>query len=143
MKQQKSEAVIHDWVCELPFMQQALLMTAMRGPDGCSKYNSAKIMVQYLRGVVLKPAEDIKGNEDTFMWVDFEHFEEHFKVFFKDTDGYPMHFLMHLIHAAEVVGYNHPEVRIKELWFRFYIKSCKSFHMNIESKEQMDKRMSL
>lgn len=58
MKKQLSESVLQDWVHDLTFQMQALLLTAMRGPDGCNKHNSAKEVVRYLRGSVLKPAGD-------------------------------------------------------------------------------------
>lgn len=34
-KTNDKESVLHDWVHELTFQMQALLMTGMRGPDGC------------------------------------------------------------------------------------------------------------
>lgn len=141
-KKGKTESVVHEWVSDLPFMQQALLMTAMRGPDGCRKYNAAKNIVKYMRGAVLKPAGEITGNEDSFMWINYALFEEYTTEFFFDNDAYPMHFLMHLFHSAQVVGYNHPDDAIRAAWFRFYVLACKSLHMGIENKKDMNKRMA-
>ena len=142
MKKKKSESVVQEWVFELPFMMQALLLTAMRGPDGCPKYNNVKNIVRFIRGTVLKPAGKIYGNEDGFMWIDFktfDHFQDHF---FKDTDQFPMHFLMHLFHASEVIGYKHPDETIRLCWNGFYQKACEALHMVMESEEMLDYRLN-
>lgn len=147
MKQSANESVVHDWVTTLPFTQQALLMLALRGPDGSPKHSSAKRMLYYLRGIILKPAyPNFNGGLDGFMTTDYSFFNSDGDKFFSDTDSYPMHFLMHLFHAAEVVGYNYPEQTEKELeiktyWLHFYEYACKCFHMSPESKEQLFKRL--
>jgi hypothetical protein len=56
------ETVLQDWVCGLTFQMQALLLTAMRGPDENNKFNAAKAIVRYLRGIVIKPAGEWAGN---------------------------------------------------------------------------------
>lgn len=143
MKYLTKESVIHEWVSELTFQQQALLMTAMRGPDAQPKHCTAKAIVRYLRGVVLRPAGGWSGrNDNDFMWGDWDVFREYMKAFWNDHDQYPHHFIMHLIHCAEVVGYKHPEQHIRVYWHRFYLEACKSFHMNPETEEGMDKRLN-
>jgi len=159
-KTSKKESVIHDWVAELPFQMQALLMTAMRGPDACQKHNSAKIIVRYLRSVVLKPAGDWSGkNDNDFMWgeyivntsraiskdslpINYPLFEQYSEDFWNNHDEYPHHFIMHLVHCAEVVGYKHPDPEISRHWRHFYFEACKSFHMFPEGETQLDERMN-
>lgn len=144
MKTYKSESVLHDWVHELPFQQQALLMTGMRGPDGLDKHNAAKIIVRYLRGCVLKPAGDWNGlNNNDFMWADYSVglFDRYTHDFWSDHDHYPHHFIMHLLHCCEVVGYKHPITHIRNSFLNFYCKGCRSFHMTPETAEQMDNRL--
>lgn len=142
-KTKQIESVLHDWVHTLPFQQQALLMTAMRGPDGMHKYCLAKTIVRYLRGVVLKPAGNWNGkNDNDFMWGDISMLEEYIIAFWRSHDEYPHHFIMHILHSAEVVGYRHPNDRTRELWCYFYYLGCQSFHMHMETLEQMDARLS-
>jgi len=162
MKQSTKESVLHDWVMELPFTQQALLMLATRGPDGLPKETPAKLILHYLRGIVFKPAyPDFKG-ADGFMNIDYGEytcaqqshndgpdiiFEYGWKFkkiqndFFKDVDSYPLHFYMHLIHAAEVIGYHYPDPKICELWLNFYIEACTNFHMCPETKYLLNNRL--
>lgn len=142
-KIKKTESVLHDWVHELPFQMQALLMTGMRGPDGCAKHNAAKSIVRFLRGAVCKPAGKWSGlNDNDFMWGDYRDFPTWARTFFDDQDVYPHHFMMHLIHCAEVIGYKHPDKSKATAWEWFYVKSCKALHMTPETCEVMDKRLS-
>jgi hypothetical protein len=137
------EPVIHDWVCELPFQMQALLMTGIRGADQTNKHNSGKCIVRYMRGTVLKPAGDWNGkNNNDFMWGEYDKFHSYAGAFFDDHDEYPHHFIMHLVHCAEVIGYKHHDAIISEAWKIFYYNACHSFHMNPETEIQLDKRLN-
>lgn len=154
-KRQLSESVLHDWVCDLTFQMQALLLTAMRGPDENNKFNAAKAIIRYLRGVVIKPAGDWNGiNNNDFMWGEYVRknemqpyqddplFQSYASEFWQDHDEYPHHFIMHLIHCAEVVGYKHPDKDIAFHWQRFYLDACDAFHMNPETESELDERLN-
>jgi hypothetical protein len=142
-KQNKSESVLHDWVHELSFQQQALLLTGIRGADGTSKHNPAKEMTRYLRGVVLKPAGNWSGfNDNDFMWGDYSQFHKSATAFFKDHDTYPHHFILHLIHCAEVIAYKHPDSNVRHFWWTFYFNMTSSMHMGYETEFAMDLRLS-
>lgn len=142
-KVKHSESALHDWVHELTFQQQALLMTGMRGPDGCNKHNAAKAIVRFLRGAICKPAGNWSGmNDNDFMWGDYSVFRTWTKSFFDDPDGYPHHFIMHLVHCAEVLGYKHPVQEASQCWLFFYSKACSAFHMRHETEAQMDQRLN-
>lgn len=158
-----SKSVLHDWICELPIRMQALLCVALRGPDGMQKESSAKCLLRLMRGVVLKPSDpSYCGNGDSFMWTDYRQdllededkisfkiaevelnvFDHNMNEFWNNHDHYPHHFIMHLIHAAEVISYKHPDGSIRGAWSMFYTLACNSFHMNVETEEQMDNRLS-
>jgi hypothetical protein len=137
------ESVLHEWVTELPFQMQALLLTAMRGPDNSTKHCPAKQIVRYLRGAVLKPAGIWEGfNDNDFMWGDYSLFKFSIDTFFHSPDEYPHHFLMHLIHASEVVGCYHPEAEKQTWWTVFYMMACNALHMNPESQHQLEQRLN-
>lgn len=142
-KTQQVESALHDWVHGLTFQMQALLMTGMRGPDENNKYNAAKAITRYLRGVICKPAGNwSRKNDNDFMWGDYSFFEDHSQKFWQDHDEYPHHFIMHLIHCAEVVGYMHPKQEVGDYWSTFYLEACDAFHMAPESKKQMINRLN-
>lgn len=142
-KQKLQESVLHEWVHGLTFQMQALLLTSMRGPDENNKYNAAKAIVRYLRGTICKPAGVWNGrNNNDFMWGDYDIFDKYRAEFWADHDEYSHHFIMHLVHCAEVVGYKHPLAEIRHWWLRFYLEACGAFHMNPETREEMDKRLN-
>jgi hypothetical protein len=158
MKTQQFESVLHDWVHALPFQQQALLLTAMRGPDGLPKHNVAKVIVRFLRGAVIKPAGNWTGeNNNDFMWGNYlsvrsssgewrghdsvKPFQWWVAELWNDPDAYPFHFLMHLLHASEVVGYKHPDDKIRREWLKFYRTGVYSLHLQEESVDAMDRRL--
>lgn len=143
MKNEQHEFAMQYWLGELTFQMQALLMTAIRGADGTMKHNNSKCLSRYLRGTVLKPAGDWNGkNNNNFMWGQYELFEGYAMAFIEDHDEYPHHFIMHLVHSAEVIGYCHPNKEVKSHWRWFYFMMCESFHMTPETKEQMFERLN-
>jgi hypothetical protein len=143
MKTEQKQSVIKDWVSELPFTQQALLMLSLRGADGLGKYNSTKEVIHFMRDLVLHAAyPNYTGKPEGFMRADYKNWETVVKHFFNDIDSYPLHFYMHLIHASEVIGYNHPDEDIVQCWLSFYNYACHLFHMNPETKEQLNLRLS-
>src|SRR3954466_16259573 len=96
-KTNKQESVLHEWVHGRNFQMQVLLLTAMRGPDENNRYNAAKAIIRYLRGVVIKPAGNwFKANDNDFMPRQYEKFDDYASSFWQDHDEYPHHFIMHL-----------------------------------------------
>lgn len=51
-------SVLQPWVEKLPFMQQTVLLTVIRGPDGVRKEHITKYMLRWLRRCVLLSALD-------------------------------------------------------------------------------------
>jgi len=48
---------------------------------------------------------------------------------------------MHLIHAAEILGYKHPIIYIRRFWNIFYLDGVKDLHLHPETEAEMDKRL--
>ncbi len=147
MKKQKKESVVQDWISYLPFTQQAVLLVALRGPDGMTKWNGCKKMTFFIRGVILHAAypnyDDSYPESFCFMRCDYNNFNTDLQQFFREVDEMPHHYLMHTLHAAQIIGYKHPDPYIASLFGEMYLKGCKDFHMNAESVEDMDKRLKM
>lgn len=143
-KEQENELVLHEWMGKLTFQMQAALLTSLRGPDNTKAETTAKALTRYIRGVVLKPAGVIHlhFNDNSFMWGKYEDFPTYAKGFLQDHDEYPQHFIMHLLHSAQIIGFHHPDKEISSHWWVFYKNLCKCFHLNPETKEQMDLRLN-
>lgn len=138
------------WSLNLPIQQQSVLFLAGRGPDGIPKYHPCKHVQRAYRGTVLTAAAFGRplayGEEgDSFMCLktfgDLGAWNRVVDDFFLTIDELPHHFIMHLIHAAEIIGYKHPDVRFRFRWEGFYQRACVDMHVRPETDEEMDLRL--
>ena len=152
-------SVLQDWVQNLSFMQQSVLLSCVRGPDGITKEHPAKRLLRWYRRCILLSAFDKKaltnpyspgGGSFTGPSVVLEESSDNWEPYmstgvvepvFTTVDSLPHHFVLHLIHAAEIIGYMHPNLRIRRFWNLLYLRFVTSFHMNPETKEQMMERL--
>ena len=157
-------SVMQEWTWNLSFMQQTVLLAAIRGPDNTPKYGPVKmimrwyrrcVLVSSLEGIVISnPYEkDVGGS---FMGPSYAHcdwvgtgkytwqqiMDEIVSQYLREVDAMPHHFHMHLMHAFEIVGYKHPESLTIGLWFRrTYGRFVNDMHLHEEREEEMDKRL--
>jgi len=125
-----------DWLSDLSFKQQTVLLSALRGCDTADKYDLSKTFIRKLRGTIIHDAcpsggdfmEDNVSSDDIYLFT-------------KSLDKYPFHFLIHFIHACEIVGYFHPDARVREWWRNLYYTFVAAFHMSPESKEDCNYRL--
>ncbi len=140
-----------EWCRELPLQQQSVLLLAARGPDGIAKYHPCKDVQRAYRGTVLMAAKFgrcLKWGEkaDSFMSLDMIADDDTWSAvvgqFFAHADGLPHHFLMHLTHGAEIIGYKHPDPLFRKKWLAFYMRMVEDKHLLPETEAQMDRRLS-
>lgn len=129
-------SVVKEWISNLSLKQQTVLLSALRGCDTVDKHDVSKLFIRKLRSVILNNA---CPNEGDFMQDTVT--DEVIYNFTKSLDKYPFHFLMHFIHAVEIIGYKHPDENTKLWWNNLYKTIVNSFHMNIETEEQCDYRL--
>lgn len=138
------------WILHLPYQQQSVLMAAIRGPDGLSKSHPCKELQRHFRGTVLIAARYgrsliIGEAADTFMSLEFARdkwVENVCKPYFDAIDELPHHYHLHMMHAAQIIGYKHPSDIQRANWRWFYTKCCEDMHLPVESEQQMDGRLS-
>ena len=139
------------WCIDLPIQQQSVLFLAGRGPDGIAKAHPCKRVQKAYRASVFVAARYGRCLEwgegaDTFMGL--EEFADDalwaaiVKDFFNHIDDLPHHYIMHLMHGVEILGYKHPDIRFQTRWRSFYIKMVEDCHLNPESAFQMNQRLS-
>ncbi len=138
------KSILQDWVMELGLRHQGVLLSAVRGCDTAPKDDSSKAMARLFRGEILNPhCGDVSKAASFMMTTDLHSFTHGYsKSFISSFDHYPLHYVMHFIHAAEIIGYHHPVSLVKEAWINFYNKMCNKLHMNPETKEQLDNRLN-
>ena len=161
--------VTQPWTHGITFMQQTVLLTAVRGPDGIPKYGAIKMLLRWYRRCILissldgvalnNPYDPLHGG--SFMGASYDVVMRGGRVawpsdefdswpqkmwdvltqYLKDLDGIPHHFQLHLMHAFEIVGYKHPDPRIRKWFFDAYLRLVHDMHLWPETEEQMDRRL--
>lgn len=61
--------------------------------------------------------------------------------YLRTLDAIPHHFQMHFMHAVEILGYKHPDERVRGWWNRVYYRLVNDMHCHAESKAEMDARL--
>lgn len=130
---------VRKWVTEIPWMQQGVLFSALRGCDGLPHNDVSKIIIRGYRNTILKPAHF--SGSFLGMIPSEEELEAAMKEFSNNFDKYPMHFVTHLAHASEIVGYQHPDKETQKIWENFYTNIVRRMHLYPESKNQMMERL--
>lgn len=156
-----AKSVLQNWVMQLPFMQQGTLLTAIRGPDGVPKFHKCKPVIRWYRRCVLRSAFDgaefrnplapgggsfcgpVKDDFDTGPAARIWQVQIQFCAddYMEARDELPHHFQMHFMHAAEIVGYKHPDQAIRDWWATLYVRMAHAMHVWPESVFEMDKRL--
>lgn len=139
-------SVLQDWVMELPLRHQGTLLTCVRGCDDEPKSWSrtgfaespGRRITAYLRWCFMNPADvrevDIPGAffqskpPEPFRPSEFGHL--------------PQHWYSHIMHALEIVGYHHPDLRIRNQAYVLYAAMVHSLHLNVESEVGLHHRLT-
>lgn len=150
-------SVLQPWVNDLTFMQQTVLLTAVRGPDGVPKYGPTKMLLRWYRRCILLSAMD-----HAVLYTPYEHGGGSFTgpsfdatpgsdwlepmhdivgEYLRELDAIPHHFQLHLLHAVEIVGYKHPGDAIRPFWALTYARLVHDMHLWPETEEQLDRRL--
>ena len=132
------ELVLKDWLKNLTFKEQTVLLCILRGTDSGGS-DEIKSWIRLIRRTVLKNAAPNK----TFMRKEdvsrFLYIEKHNPLI---LDMLPVHFLSHLMHAVEIIGYKHPDNDTRDFFWLAYRDLCDYMHINPETREQMNNRLN-
>lgn len=143
-------SVLQTWVETLTLMQQSVLLTAIRGCDGLSKRHVSKYLLRWLRRCVLYSAfdrrmltdpHDPRGGNFTGPIPEDMTLEDLAGAYLGNIDEVPHHFHLHLVHAAEILGYKHPLTSARAFWRGFYERAARDMHLGPETEEQLDARL--
>lgn len=136
------KSVLKDWVMELGLRHQGVLLTAVRGCDTAPKNDPSKLFTRCYREVVLNSHCGDAAKAATFIEkVSDEELKTRFDNFRKNLDHYPHHYVMHLIHAIEIVGYKHPDAQTRFQWQAMYGALCRGLHVRFETERELDGRL--
>jgi len=137
------KSVVRPWLAECcSFKEQAVLLSALRGCDGIPKEDVSKKFTRKLRSVLFYPAMINVMDSEVDKYMKTTISENDFVDLKKGLDHYPMHWVMHFAHAAEIIGYKHPDGTIRNFWLTVYVGIVREgLHLNTESVEQLNARL--
>jgi hypothetical protein len=139
----KVQSVLQDWVMRLGLRHQGVLLAAIRGCDGVAKHDLSKPIMRAIRWAVMVPFDARELTEPKgFIYYEPESFREGARVFAKNTDEYPLHFVFHAMHALEMIGYCHPDPFVRENFKWAYVMMVRNIHLAPETAEQMNARLT-
>ena len=152
MPNTEGRSVLQDWVCRLPFMQQSVLIAAVRGPDTIRKDHPVKVLCRWLRRSFLISAFDGRALLDPYEAGggsftgpckndQVEGIDHALDLYLRSIDELPHHFQLHFMHAAEILGYKHEDPGVRDWWRHCYLKIVNDAHLRPEPEEVMDKRL--
>lgn len=152
--------VTQEWTHALPMMQQTVLLTGIRGPDGLPKYGCVKMLLRWFRRCVLLSAMDGKvlsnpsdDNGGSFTGPSLTKDEAKaysswqlamdkiVDEYLRTLDAIPHHFQLHFMHAAEIIGYQHPNKDIQDWWKKVYFRLVNDMHLHPETEDEMNDRL--
>lgn len=147
---QNGGSTIQDWVHKLPRMQQAVLLTSIRNEDGRAKRHPAKLLIKWFRRCVLITA--FEGNALTTMHEpgggsftgpapDNMSEKDVVDAFIDSRDEMLLHYYAHAMHSFQILGYKHPDTKIRAFWLDVYTRMVHCLHVWPETEEQMDRRL--
>lgn len=136
--------VLRPWVRKLPLRCQGVILTSIRGCDGAQKEDDSKHLSRMIRRAVMNPADpretDKRGG---FFGFNPEALETSLRKFFHSLDQYPLHYVVHLMHASEVIGYLHPDRDFANFFYLVYRLFVSTLHLNPETEDEMISRLIL
>ncbi len=128
-------SVTLDWVQDLPFKMQSVLFSGLRGPD-TGDLRGIKAIVRWLRPVTQHNADhssDYMRKHPLPNWEDVR----------KELEcECTVHYFGHLLHTFQIIGYKHPDQSIRQQSLNFYTFMTHMLHLNLESKFEMDLRLT-
>jgi hypothetical protein len=140
-------SALRQWVMELPLREQGTLMTAVRGCDDEPKqwtstgvaYSPGRRLTAFIRFCFMVPADprEVGMVEGAFMMPEPP---ANFKP--SEFGHLPQHWYSHAMHALEIIAYRHPVDGICDKAFLLYCAMVHNMHLNIETEDQMIKRLS-
>lgn len=160
-------AVLQPWAQNLSFMMQSVLLASTRAADGLPKNHVSKLLMRWLRRCFLYSAFESQtqgvpvvlarpwtqgGGSFTGPSLDIPDVPENEQAgwrlfdavvdeYLSSVDAVPHHFHLHLMHAGEIVGYEHSDTVLRDWWHRFYLRCVNDMHLFPEPVSEMRRRL--
>ena len=132
-------SVLKPWVERLGLRHQGVLMACVRGCDSVPKEDATKALARCLRAEILVSFDERPTSFIEKVGKDELH--RRMVAVLKNHDHYPVHYLLHIMHGGEIVGFKHPDPLTRDRWRWFYMNLAKCFHLFPETEYDLDERL--
>lgn len=146
LRPEGKKSIVRGWVEDLPPRLQGTLFTCVRGCDTVEREDPVKLLSRCLRAVIMHTASSKPGS--FVMLIDYDDHDDRYEFQWTvdetlaSHDHLPLHYVMHLLHGAEIVAYMHPNENARQSWLGVYAGLCHHFHLRPESKDDMLARLT-
>lgn len=156
----KFPSAAQPWLNGIPVMQQSVLFSAIRGPDGFRKHHPVKALLRWYRRCVLISAFDGKTLDNPYDegggsftgpsydwkttpgWVDWQTaIKPHTDAFVHARDEMTLHYYAHAMHAFQILGAHHPVPHIRAFWHGVYLRMVNALHLTPEPVDELNRRL--
>lgn len=139
----EQRGILQDWVTQLGLRHQGVLLTAIRGCDTAPKEDVSKDLSRAIRGLILLThCADPKQSSSFIEDCDSTELETRYNAFMRNCDQYPHHFVMHIVHATQVIGYCHASPVFRGVCELAYARFCSRLHVRPETEAAMNERLN-
>lgn len=132
----KNQCIIEDWVFDLSWKMQTIILEMLRGPD-THQAPTVKIMARWCRKLMIKNADE----NTSFMkkGIDEKLSLEEISDELEYCTG---HYIAHLIQMLACITYFHPEEKFRAIAKSYYVHIVEhDLHLNIETEDQIERRL--
>lgn len=136
-------SVLQKWVMDLSLREQGTLLVALRGCDLAPKKPLDSIerrLTSAIRGAVMVPADSREVDSESGCFMTSSP-PEGSEMRISSWDHYPLHWVLHLVQACEVIAYSHPMPDIRFKWRWVYFKLVAGMHLLPEEPDKFKSRM--
>lgn len=122
------QSVVKGWLATLPWKQQSIFFSGLRGPDAPNVPNT-KAVNRWMRAVSQHNADPSKG------YMRQEELPSPLHVC-DELEFLPCHYVHHLADALAVIAYGHPEAQVASYAARLHYRIAEElFHFQPEHPE--------
>lgn len=134
-------SVTQDWVQELPWKMQSVMLTSTRGPDN-HRYASVKAVNRWIRAQLYHdadPANPFIVHEEDPPDILADSFVAELQ---RDLEYTTVHYYSHVLHTLEIIGYKHPSEDVRDIARQLYGILCFELHVIPESISMLEQRLA-
>lgn len=135
-----AQCILHGWILTLPLQMQFTLLLAIRQFDLADSCDSSRIIIHEYRKLILKEFNPTTPVEELNSETQDRDFRKAILKWINDLNKYNLNFINAIMQSSAIIGYKHPEVKIRRKWFDIYTKIAQRLNIHIETENDLNIR---